>query len=48
MYYIIYIYIYIYIYNNNNIIIIVAKASDTQAVGHGFEPRPDMILYNCV
>ena len=20
----------------------VAKASDTQAVGHGFEPRPDL------
>ena len=45
------IYIYIYIYvceiNNYNYKYIItaygsmAKASDTQAVGHGFEPRPD-------
>ena len=31
--------IYIYIYNF--LCGSVAKASDTQAVGHGFEPRPD-------
>ena len=31
--------IYIYIYNC--LCGSVAKASDTQAVGHGFEPRPD-------
>ena len=37
--YIIYIYIYIYIFNC--LCGSVAKASDTQAVGHGFDPRPD-------
>ena len=31
-------YIYIYI---NCLCGSVAKASDTQAVGHGFDPRPD-------
>ena len=31
-------YIYIYIYCSYGS---VAKASDTQAVGHGSEPRPD-------
>ena len=38
-----YIYIYILIYTNIYILTAgsVAKASDTQAVGHGFEPRPD-------
>ena len=39
------IYIYIYIYILNLILHClcgsVAKASDTQAIGHGFEPRPD-------
>ena len=35
-----YIYIYIYIYVNC-LCGTVAKASDTQAVGHGFDPRPD-------
>ena len=42
------IYIYIYIYMNistacmaHEQLTAVAKASDTQAVGHGFEPRPD-------
>ena len=40
--YIIYsIYIYIYIYIYNCLCGSVAKASDTQAVGHGFDPRPD-------
>ena len=44
--YIILIYIYIYIYVYIYIIIIacvdqLAKASDTQAVGRSFEPRPD-------
>ena len=39
-------YIYIYIYNmivcaGNCLCGSVAKASDIQAVGHGFEPRPD-------
>ena len=39
----IYIYIYIYyIYIYKNCLCgSVAKESDTQAVGHGFEPRPD-------
>ena len=32
--------IYIYIYPNC-LCGSVAKASDTQAVGHGFDPRPD-------
>ena len=36
----IYIYIYIYIYINC-LCGSVTKALDTQAVGHGFEPRPD-------
>ena len=35
------IYIYIYMYKTNCMCGSVAKASDTQAVGHGFEPRPD-------
>ena len=34
----IYIYIYIYI---NCLCGSVAKASDTETVGHGFDPRPD-------
>ena len=38
---ILYIYIYIYIYIYNCLCGSVAKASDTQAVGHGFDPRPD-------
>ena len=38
--YYIYIYIYIYIYVNC-LCGSVAKASDTQAVGHAFEPSPD-------
>ena len=38
--YLIYIYIYIYIYINC-LCGSVAKTSDTQAVGHGYEPRPD-------
>ena len=39
----IYIYIYInkYIYTFNCLCGSVANASDTQAVGHGFEPHPD-------
>ena len=37
----IYIYIYIYIYIFNCLCGSVAKASETQAVGHEFEPRPD-------
>ena len=37
----IYIYIYIYIYIITAYVAQLAKASDTQAVGHGFEPRPD-------
>ena len=37
---ILYIYIYIYIYINC-LCGSVSKASETQAVGHGFEPRPD-------
>ena len=40
----VYIYIYIYIYINyihNCLCGSVAKASDTQTVGHGFEPRPE-------
>ena len=38
----IYIYIYIiYIYIYNCLCGSVAKASDTQAVGHGFDLRPD-------
>ena len=38
----IYIYIFIYIYIYKNCLCgSEAKASDTQAVGHGFEPRPD-------
>ena len=36
-----YIYIYIYIYIIFNCLYGSAKASVTQAVGHGFEPRPD-------
>ena len=46
--FIIIIIVYIYIYMNCLYIYIyklpmcsVAKASDTQAVGHGFDPRPD-------
>ena len=35
------IYIYIYIYIYNCLCGSVAKASDTQAVGHGFDPCPD-------
>ena len=36
------VYIYIYIsYLINCLCGSVAKASDTQAVGHGFDPRPD-------
>ena len=34
-------YIYIYIYIYNCLCGSVAKASDTQSVGHVFEPRPD-------
>ena len=37
----IYIYIYIYVYIYDCLCGSVAKASDTQAVGHGFEPHPD-------
>ena len=33
-------YIYIY-YHKNCLCGSVVKASDTQAVGHGFDPRPD-------
>ena len=37
-----YLVIHIYSYNNHDCLCgSVAKASDTQAVGHGFEPRPD-------
>ena len=36
----VYMYIYIYIYINC-LCGSVAKASDPQAVGHGFDPRPD-------
>ena len=35
------VYYNIYIYIFNCLCGSVAKASDTQAVGHGFEPRPD-------
>ena len=41
---------FIYIYNTTPLIYLyclcgsVATASDTQAVGHGFEPRPDHLL----
>ena len=35
------IYKYIYIYIFNCLCGSEAKASDTQAVGHGFDPRPD-------
>ena len=38
--YIIYIYIYIYIYNKLSLCP-TDKASYTQSVGHGFEPRMD-------
>ena len=34
-------YIYIYIYIYNCLCGSGAKASDTHAVGHGFEPRPE-------
>ena len=34
-------YLYIYIKYHNCLCGSVAKASDTQAVGHGFDPRPD-------
>ena len=37
----IYIYIYLYIYIYNCLCGSVAKASDTQAVGHGFDPHHD-------
>ena len=35
------IYIFKYIYTVNYLCSSVAKASDTQAVGHGFEPHTD-------
>ena len=35
------IYKHIYIYIKNCVCGSVAKASDTQAVGNGFDPRPD-------
>ena len=33
--------VYVYVYKKNCLCGSVAKASDTQAVGHEFEPRPD-------
>ena len=36
--------IYIYIYIYNCLCVSVAKASDTHAVGYGFDPRPDHSL----
>ena len=41
----VHIYIYIYIYICNCLCGSVDKASDTQAVGHGFDPHPDHYLF---